>query len=130
MAIKQRRRHSVRESVLKAIPENRLGERVRELRLRLGMSQNDVAEALNLPPSWVGHIETGKTEMPSRERLHALAQVLQTETLDLMIAAGYWQLENVYEGVDPQLLAAARDASPAMQRMVINLLNEAKQVAG
>jgi transcriptional regulator with XRE-family HTH domain len=124
----QRIRHQVPESVLNALPENRLGERVRELRLNLGLSQADVAEGLGVPPSWVGHIETGHTGLPSRERLFALAQVLQTDTLDLMIAAGYWTESNVYAGIDPQLLAVARGATAESQKTVIDLLRQINRV--
>jgi transcriptional regulator with XRE-family HTH domain len=91
------------------------------------MSQQDIADALGVTASWVGHIETGQNQFASRERLWALAQVLQTDTLDLLIAAGYWKEPNVYSGIDPQLLNIARDSSPESQKMVVDLLRQINQ---
>lgn len=53
-----------------------LGEQVRKLRKKLGLSQEQLAEACDISTSFLGHIERGTRKM-SLETLIALAEVLR-----------------------------------------------------
>ncbi|MCL5958997.1 MAG: helix-turn-helix domain-containing protein [Chloroflexi bacterium] len=65
-----------------------LGQRVRELREELGMSQTDLAKAANLSPSYIGHIESGRRE-PSKPVIRGSYYQFETTPHDLLKAAGY-----------------------------------------
>lgn len=66
-----------------------LAERLRVLRKARGWTQADLAEASGLTRSHVSRLEGGDIRLPSRERLHRLAQALGTTPDDLLAAAGY-----------------------------------------
>lgn len=54
-------------------------QRLREARLKRGMSQGDVAAKAGMPPASVSHFENG-TRKPSFANLRRLAQVLNAST--------------------------------------------------
>lgn len=43
-----------------------LGQRVKELRLSMGLTQNQVAEALVVTPGYISNVENGRTAMSLR----------------------------------------------------------------
>ncbi len=65
-----------------------LGQRVKQLRESIPMSQSDLAKAINVAPSYIGHIESDRRR-PSRDIIKQLAGVLGTSVQDLLAAAGY-----------------------------------------
>ena len=42
------------------------GARIRELRLKMGLGQNDVAAALDVTPGYICNVENGRTAMSLR----------------------------------------------------------------
>lgn len=68
------RQHDARGS----IPGMSLGERVRELRERKGLSQTELAQAIGKQMLAVSQIERGKTESPRSDTLTGLAEALET----------------------------------------------------
>lgn len=66
-----------------------LARLVRQLRMDHGLSQKEVADRVGVERSYIGHIETGRTALPSRDVLIALARVLETTENELLAAAGY-----------------------------------------
>ena len=60
-------------SALVAIsPQRAFGDRIRELRLAVGMTQEDLAERCGLFRTYMSRIETGKAN-PTLTMIHALA---------------------------------------------------------
>ena len=62
-------RHSPRVALS---PQRAFGERVRELRMTAGMTQEDLAERCGLFRTYMSRIETGKAN-PTLTMIHALA---------------------------------------------------------
>lgn len=55
-----------------------LGERIRDRRKQLGLTQNEIAQQLNMGRSNFGHIENGRV-VPSSNDLDKLADILKTK---------------------------------------------------
>ena len=107
----------VMEKLLKEI-----GERVRKARLAKGMSQAQLAEALNISPPYVSNIETGKHIM----KITTLIKL--TEALGV---SNDWILRNATREADEytseefdQLL---RDCSPSEKAHLMKLLMHLKE---
>lgn len=66
-----------------------LGWRIRQLRHERGMSQEQLAKIVQVERSYISHIESGRTQMPTRNILVSIARALETNTEQLLIAAGY-----------------------------------------
>lgn len=64
------------------LPARAVGSRVRELRTRLGISQQDLAELAFLHPSNLGKLERGAAN-PNLDTLTRLAVALETTVSDL-----------------------------------------------
>lgn len=60
-----------------------IGQRVRKFRKALGLSQETLAEKVNISTTHMSHIETGNTKL-SLPVLVALANVLEVRTDDLL----------------------------------------------
>ena len=60
-----------------------IGQRVRKFRKALGLSQETLAENVNISTTHMSHIETGNTKL-SLPVLVALANVLEVRTDDLL----------------------------------------------
>ena len=60
-----------------------IGQRIRKYRKRKGLSQEQLAEAVNISVTHMSHIETGNTKL-SLPVLAALARVLQVACDDLL----------------------------------------------
>lgn len=63
-----------------------IGQRVRRFRKALGLSQETLAEKINISTTHMSHIETGNTKL-SLPVLVALANVLEVRTDDLLYDA-------------------------------------------
>ncbi|MDO9067829.1 MAG: helix-turn-helix transcriptional regulator [Deltaproteobacteria bacterium] len=59
-----------------------LGQRIRELRKRKGLSQDQLSEKIGIDPKHLSRIELGKS-FPYMETLEATAKALQVEIQDL-----------------------------------------------
>lgn len=62
-----------------------LGERVRELRLKKGLTLESLAERAGSSKSYMWEIENKEVARPSAEKLHMIAQALETTT-DYLLA--------------------------------------------
>jgi transcriptional regulator with XRE-family HTH domain len=69
--------HSVR---VPTTPQQAFGQRVRELRLAAGMTQEDLAERCGLFRTYMSRIETGQAN-PTLTMIHALADSLELPVL-------------------------------------------------
>ena len=59
--------------------------KIQQLRLQLGMSQDDLAKAVGVSRRTIGKIETGKTKNPKKELIYAIAKVLLVNVEELEI---------------------------------------------
>jgi transcriptional regulator with XRE-family HTH domain len=57
-----------------------LGERIRQERRRVGLSQTALAQRIDISPTALNDIETGKTPDPRVSRIKAIADTLQVST--------------------------------------------------
>ena len=74
-----------------------LGERIRETRLRYGMSQAELARRIGVSTTTMNQIESGDTPDPRASRIRAIADVLGVSA-DYLLGR---------ESEDAELLAAA-----------------------
>jgi transcriptional regulator with XRE-family HTH domain len=88
-----------------------LGEKIRELRDELGMSQAQLSVQGGLSQGYLSQLENDEVQNPSAAVIFGLARALHVDPRVLMQAAGYGQAsgpENGQEGyevtVDPDLL--------------------------
>jgi HTH-type transcriptional regulator, competence development regulator len=68
-----------------------LGEELRRLRLKKGVSLREVEKATEVSNAYLSQLETGKTEQPSPRVLHKLAEYYGVPYNRLMEIAGYLQ---------------------------------------
>lgn len=61
-----------------------MGDRIRKARKEKRMTQEQLAEAADISPQFVGHIERG-TKVPSVKTLYAICKVIE-KTMDSMAA--------------------------------------------
>ena len=69
-----------------------LGELLRSIRLEKSLSQRELASRVGVHHTYISKIEAGK-ERPSQEKVKAIAQALETDTIRLELAAGYLPAE-------------------------------------
>ncbi len=78
------------------IDHQRFGALLRHYRTRQGVSQNQLADEINLTPSNISRWEAAKRKPPDRATVLALGEALELEARDtnlLLAAAGYMQVE-------------------------------------
>ncbi|MGE0539700.1 MAG: helix-turn-helix domain-containing protein [Dehalococcoidia bacterium] len=78
------------------VPWRSLGERLRAARARTGLFQRDVAFRLGVQRGMYGQYELGIAR-PSRERLAAMATMLDLDLTELLILAGYEPPRRTYD---------------------------------
>ena len=83
----------------------RLGNRIRQRRLALNLTQKEVAAAVHCDPSYISQVETGRIYNPKYPLLRDIAKALETTLDDLLQAAGYVSLpDEVLALDDPELM--------------------------
>ncbi len=66
-----------------------LGTIISRRRNELGMSQVELSERVSKSQEWASNVETGKIKSPRLNTLRTLASALQTDPVELVVAAGY-----------------------------------------
>ena len=61
-----------------------IGQRVKELRTKKGLTVSALARAANVSQEWLYKLENGKFDSPGVKALQALSNVLQVSLLDLI----------------------------------------------
>lgn len=69
--------------------ENVLGNRIRKTRIKLGLTQSDLALVSGIGRKTIGEIESGITKKPKIETLLKLTEVLPIEVDDILDMANY-----------------------------------------
>ncbi len=72
-----------------------LGPYVTEKRETLGLNQKELAERCDLPPTTINRIEKGVTKVPSPDFRRRLAMGLGVSHLDILVASGEIEPEEV-----------------------------------
>ena len=116
------------------IPTPTIGDRLRELRVAAGMSQDDLAEAINMSQESVSAIERG-VQVPRIRTIHLLAQALKTDVADLVIRANLARTraealrvaESDVPTIDPfdvrgKIIAAVPDLEDEQAEIILELM--------
>lgn len=106
--------------------KNLIGQRIRTMRLSRGMTQADLAKAINQSQSSITMYETGRRE-PDFETLEALADVFNVPLVSFVDGDGVVSVQNSFPAEDelrilipglskmpPQKVERAKDAFLAM----------------
>ena len=95
-----------------------LGKRVKELRIANDLTQNQVAEALNVTPGYISNVENKRTAMSLR--VLSYYAKLTGITLDSLIG----MVEPEYEttALDHEILAMLADLSNEQKRKLLDTL--------
>ena len=96
----------------------KLGARVKELRLHMGLTQNQVAKALHVTPGYISNVENNRTAMSLRMLTYYAR--LSGITLDSLVG----QIEPEYEktALDNELLEKISILSAQQKRKLIKTL--------
>lgn len=102
-----------------------LGARLKQLRMKNGLSLQQVADAVGVSKAHIWDLETGKSANPGMELLTALAAHYETSVATLVG-------ENPAEEDDPQLVAMFRDLKsldPKEREMIKAVMKTLKKQA-
>lgn len=69
------------------MPPASLGQRIKQKRLSLGMTQRELAESVGISVPYASKIEADK-ETPTDEKIRKVAKVLQLDADELILTAG------------------------------------------
>ncbi len=72
-----------------------LGAYIRNLRQRRGWTQRRLAEEIGTAPAYLSQIENGGTKLPSADLRRRLADALGVRHVDLLVAAGELEAEEI-----------------------------------
>ena len=68
--------------------ENEFGQTMRKVRLQKGYSLKDFAQWCGISPTYLNMVETGKTPVPTDEKVTQMADLLGMHRDDAMCLAG------------------------------------------
>lgn len=113
-----------------------LGQKIRELRLTIGLSQGHLATTADLSQAYLSQIENGDVKNPSAAILLRLAGAMHVDPDDLFEAAGYPSVRTLrrsYKGyevqVDPALLQYLARLPRDRQRRLLLFLEGMEHLA-
>ena len=99
----------------------KIGSRIREIRISKGMSQADLATLANISLPHISEIEHGKTKMLLATFIR-LAEALQVSA-DVLLRPDIPEVKNLYESEFSDLLS---DSSPAEIDAILKVVKELK----
>ena len=97
-----------------------VGERIREERKKVGISQRELAQQAGLSNSYVALIETGKTK-PS---LKSITQIAEALKIDRAFLVGEDTVESVKKSVRAEIEKEYLLVSDPMERIIVDLFRE------
>ena len=94
------------------------GQQIKKLRIDLGMTQNQVAEALNVTPGYICNVENGRTAMSLKILIYY--SKLMGITLDELVG----NLENDYKenALDHALIAEIRKLDNSQKEKLLKTI--------
>jgi len=99
-----------------------LGARIKELRKRAGLSQDQLAELVGIESKYLSRLEVGK-RVPSFETLENIADSLQVEMKELFEFSHLSGEASTPEGIENALVGA----NPEELRLVFKLIKAVRQ---
>jgi transcriptional regulator with XRE-family HTH domain len=99
-----------------------LGARIKELRKRTGLSQDQLAEKVGIESKYLSRIEVGKRD-PSLDVLERLADSLQVEMKELFDFAHHDIEARSPQGIESALIGASTEEL----RLVFKLINAVRK---
>jgi transcriptional regulator with XRE-family HTH domain len=94
------------------------GERIRSIRRQRKLTQKDLAEQLPMSPGHLSRIETGDYGPPADEVIERLAEVLDTDPLELLRIAGRESGSGAFEAKVLAELAEIRNSLGRLEASV------------
>lgn len=105
-----------------------LGQKIRDLRDQMGMSQAQLASSAGVSQGYLSQIENEEVQNPSAAVLFRLAKAMHVDPRSLLQAAGLTDIfpngdeEDFQAAVDPDLLRFLSRLSQTQQRHLLQLL--------
>jgi transcriptional regulator with XRE-family HTH domain len=113
----------------------KLGDRIRKLRDKCGLTQGQLAQSSSVSQGYLSQLENGEVKNPSAAVLLRVAQAMDVDPDDLFEAAGYptvRTLREVYERyestIESELLHYLAGLPREKQRRLLSLLQGIEQV--
>ena len=100
-----------------------IGQRIREVRTKRGMSQQDLATGADISLPHISEIELGKTQMRV-STLIRIAEALQIST-DVLLRPNIPQVNSMYQTELQELIG---DCTPAEMESIFKIVREMKSV--
>lgn len=72
-----------------AMTKQSLGSLIRERRLRVDMSQQELADRLGMTREWLTRLERDEIRQPNVDLLNRLSRIIPVGILEIVIAVGY-----------------------------------------
>lgn len=99
-----------------------IGERIKTIRMRQGISQEQLAELANLSKTHMSHVETGKTK-GSTPAFIAIANALKVTLNDLLCDS----LEQETAAYHKEIAALTEDCTPLEIRLIADAVRGTKE---
>lgn len=96
-----------------------IGDKIKERRLELGLTLEQVGKAVGVGKSTVRKWETGYIQNMKRDKISLLAQVLNISPADLIDA---YIVQEVYSEDEKHLITVFRAADPVYQKVAVDIL--------
>lgn len=95
----------------------KLGDVIRNRRLELGLTQKELEQRAGLHQEWVSMVERGRVKHPRTTHLQRLADALDMDARDLVVAASYTKSRQAAEQllIDDTLPEMVVEAMQAMR---------------
>ena len=106
-----------------AIKYNKIGERIRALRTASGLSQEQLAEMLNLSREHVNLIENGN-RYPSLETLLDIANAFKVSSEDILIDS----LEYTVPTTQAEIHRLMMDCNTIEEQILLNTIRELRKI--
>src|SRR2546422_2202677 len=113
----------------------RLGDRIRQIREEIGLTQGQLASGSSVSQGYLSQLENGEVKNPSAAVLLRVAKAMRVDSDELFEAAGYptvRTLRQLYEGyestVDSDLLLFFAGLPRDRQRRLLTLLEGVERV--
>ena len=94
-----------------------IGQRIKEIRMRAGLSQSKAAEAIGVAQSHMSNIETGRSHV-TMENLMALRDLFGVKMADLFVDLDYPKTGAEGEGALPKEDALAGDQAVTLSDLI------------